>query len=100
MVLLLTGFAAFFSVQLIKVLVAPKLQGEGIGKAIVKMLLAGLTAFGAALLALPLGHWRTAVVYGLAGAGLALILHKAIRLLSSLGDESFIRFLRNSAGGR
>ena len=98
MVLLLTGFAAFFSVQLIKVLVAPKLQGEGIGKAIVKMLLAGLTAFGAALLALPLGHWRTAVVYGLAGAGLALILHKAIRLLSSLGDESFIRFMRNSSG--
>jgi hypothetical protein len=96
--LLLTGFAAFFSVQLIKVLVSPKLQGEGIGKAIVKMFLAGLTAFGAAFLALPVGDWRTAAVYGLAGAGLALILHKAIRLLSSLGDESFIRFLRNSAG--
>lgn len=98
MLLLITGFAAFFSVQLIKVIVAPKLQGEGIGKAIVKMLLAGLTAFGAAFLALPIGHWRTAVVYGLAGAGLALILHKAIRLLSSLGDESYIRFLRSGSG--
>jgi hypothetical protein len=94
--LLLTGFAAFFSVQLIKVLVSPKLQGEGIGKAIVKMFLVGLVSTGAALLYLPIDQWRTAIVYGLAGAGLSLVLHKVTRLFSFLGDESFIRFLKES----
>jgi hypothetical protein len=94
---LLTGFSAFFSVQLIKVVLYPKLTGEGIGRAIFKMVLAGLSSFGAAFLALPVGHWRTAVVYGLAGAGLALILHKGVRWISALGDDAWIRFIKNSS---
>jgi hypothetical protein len=95
MVLLVTGFATFFVVQLVKFLATPKLTGEGVWKAVAKMVLAGATAFGTALLVLPEGHWKAAVAYGLAGAGLAVVIHKSTRLISSLGDESFTRFLQN-----
>ena len=93
MTLLITGFAAFFIVQLVKFLVAPKLQGEGVWKAVFKMVLAGGAAFGTALLTLPGGHWKEAVAYGLAGAGMSVLLHKVVRLISTLGDESLTRFL-------
>lgn len=94
MTLLITSLSAFFVVQLIKVITVPKLTGEGVGQAIVKLILAGAAGFGAALLVLPGGHWKAAAAYGLAGAGLAVILHKGTRLLSNLGDESLARFLR------
>lgn len=93
MTLLITGLAAFFVVQLIKFLVTPKLGGQGVWQAVIKMVMAGGVAFGTALLVLPEGHWRPAVAYGLAGAGLAILLHKVTRLVSNLGDESFTRFL-------
>jgi hypothetical protein len=92
-VFLISAFSSFFVVQLVKFLVAPKLQGEGPWKAVVKLMMAGCTAFGAALLMLPGGSWRAAVAYGLAGAGLAILLHKTARLISGLGDESTTRFL-------
>jgi hypothetical protein len=92
-VFLISAFSSFFVVQLVKFLVAPKLQGEGPWKAVAKLVLAGTAAFGAALLWLPEGQWREAVAYGLAGAGLAILLHKTARLISGLGDESTTRFL-------
>jgi hypothetical protein len=92
----LCAFAAFFTVQTIKMIVSPKLQGEGVARNVFKMFLAGGAAFGTAVLLLPVGDWRACVAYGLAGGGLAVILHKVTRWVSSLGDESFIRFLKNS----
>lgn len=99
MILLLTGLAAFFVVQLVKFVVTPKLGGQGVGQAVTKMALAGAVAFGTALLWLPEGRWKEAVVYGLAGAGLAVILHKGTRLISFLGDDAFTRFLERVRNG-
>lgn len=96
MTLLLCALTAFFTVQLIKMVVSPKLQGEGIWRNVFKMALAAASGFGTAVLLLPWGDWRACVAYGVAGAGLAIITHKLTRWVSSLGDESFIRFLKNS----
>lgn len=93
MVLLLCGLAAFFVVQVCKFLATPKLSGQGVWQAVTKMYLAGAASFGTAILVLPEGHWRTAVAYGLGGAGLSVILHKTTRLLSNLGDDALMRFL-------
>lgn len=98
MTLLISGFAAFFVVQLIKILVTPKLQGEGLGKALTKMVLAGGASFGAAVLTLPVGDWRACVAYGVAGAGLAVLLHKTTRLISNAGDLSYKRFMDSFRG--
>ena len=75
-------------------MVAPKLQGEGVWKAFFKMVLAGAAAFGTALLVLPGGHWKEAAAYGLAGAGLSVLIHKGVRLISTLGDEHLTKFLQ------
>ena len=93
MVLLITAFSSFFAVQLIKFLVTPKLTGQGVWKPVVKMALAGAAAFGTALLVLPGGHTKEAVAYGLAGAGLAVVLHKVTRLISNVGDQSLMETL-------
>ena len=93
MVFLLSAFAAFFVVQLLKFLILPKLTGQGVWKAVIKMVLAGGVAFGTALLWLPEWSWRPAVVYGLAGAGLAMVIHKSTRLISHIGDDVLTKFL-------
>jgi len=90
MSLLLCAFGAFLVVQVIKALFWPKLL-----HARTKIFLAVAASYGIAA-ALFTHHTVELVVYGAAGAGLGLLIHRLFRLLMVLGDYTIREISRKT----
>jgi hypothetical protein len=90
MTLLLCALSGFLLAQLAKMGLAPIKV-----KPLLKIVLAAAGSFGAAWLVLGASDWRQLVVYGFAGASLAVVVHKFTRLLSVLADLHIFTLLRN-----
>ena len=80
--------------QLVKVVLTPRLQDRSVRGALVKMVLAAGVALGTAWLLDP-HHPRELAVYALAGAGLAMVFHKILRLASIYADWVITVIMRN-----
>ena len=88
MTLLLCGLGAFFAAQAVKAAFINSLRPW------IKLILAFAAAVGIAALLYP--HQRTyLIVYGVAGAGLAVLIHRVARLLSVAGDWCIREIIRN-----
>jgi hypothetical protein len=81
---MLCAFGSFFVVQALKTVMIPKRLGG-----LAKLVLALLTSAGAAAALYP-HHYADLVLYGVAGAGLAVLIHRVARAVSVAGDW-FIR---------
>jgi hypothetical protein len=88
--LLLCGFGAFMAVQVIKIFSLPTILAAQL-----KMLLALAASYGIAT-GLFLHHTAELVIYGAAGAGLAIVIHRLARLLSVTGDWIIKEILRKT----
>lgn len=87
MALLLCGFAGFFGTQIIKVFSPVRL----LDRTKLFFVVAISTGCSSALFT---HKPADLVIYGVAGAGLAVLVHKATRLLSLLGDSTAFDELR------
>lgn len=86
--LLLCAFFGYFVAQAIKTLTLRKLP------AWMKMFWAFVGSAGAAVLLYHNHHPYLLVVYGVAGAGLSIGLHRLFRFLQLIGDEKIAEILR------
>ena len=88
MTLVLCGLGSFFTVQFLKILLLPSRLPS-----VAKMVLVVGVSIG---ISAGLGTHNTAdlVVYGIAGAGLAVIAHRLARLISVAGDGAIMENIR------
>jgi hypothetical protein len=86
MIFLLCGFGGFFFTQLIKNFSWTQLPH------IAKISLAFLGSFGVAGLFF-YNNWKSGLAYTIAGAGLAVLIHKLVRCLSLLGDHAIAEIM-------
>jgi hypothetical protein len=79
--LLLCGLASFFVVQLVKVTFSLKSGRHQITKMVTALVVSAVIAYSN----YP-HHPRNVAIYGLAGAGLAFVIHKVYRVAGVAGD--------------
>lgn len=92
MALLLCGFGGFLFPQLVKTLFRRPLVNW------VKLILALLASMGIAAALYAPHHITDLLVYGFAGAGLAVLIHRIARLASVAGDHQITQIIQS--GGR